>query len=702
MRQRPPVSFVLPCYNGKELMEKYLPSVIDIMDPGLDELIIVDDCSQDGGPDFIRANFPFVRLILMPRNCRFSACATRGVRESKNRLVCLLNTDLELLPGFLEPLLGPFVSPDVFCVSSMQLPPGSLIPDYILPALEVRFGLLYYRYQRLRGPLTKTIEVCWAQDAATVYDREKLLALGGLELIYTPAYWEDMDICLQAWKRGWKSLYEPRSRHYHHHQKNTMSRIFSKFYIRRFHWKNRFLVAWRDFDSPFFWLQQTLFLPFALFFFPLLGKPEVAIGFFMALRQIPDVVRRRLCAVVNPKISDRQIMAKFNCRAVKDCVPVSLINVLYLHETARMAGAENSLLNLARNLDQKSFKPLFVLPEEGVFSEELRRCGIEVLIVDLPKIRKIKGVVAAVQKLCRIAGARNIHIIHSNSVRTHLYGMAAARVTGAATVWHERNLRFGELVDYERLLMLFADRVICNSQAIARRFVSSGKLPPRVRVVFNGVDTEKFNPGIDGFGIRGEFGIKDDQLVIGISSRFNVHKGHEIFLRAAQEIVNKNLPGSEKIRFLIAGGSVFDEDKKREQFLRDMAENLGLQKKVIFTGFRKDMPQVYAAMDIFVLASDAEPCGRVVLEAMASGKPVVATASGGTPEMIIDGTDGDLFKPGDYQDLADKIIYLSNNSSTAKMRGNAARKRVEENFSIQRNVRQIQDVYLELLCDAGK
>jgi glycosyltransferase involved in cell wall biosynthesis len=697
MSSRRPVSFVLPCYNGKELMSKYLSSVLNIMDPVIDELIIVDDASVDGSPDFIRGFFPSARLIQMARNSGFSACAMRGVRESKNAYVCLLNTDLELMSGFLEPLLTHFDSPDVFSVSSMQLPPADVIPDYALPALEIRFGVLYYRYQRLRALLKETVEICWAQDAATVYDRDKLLALGGLELIYTPAYWEDVDISYRAWKRGWRSLYEPRSLHYHRHQKNTMSRIFSRFYIRCFHWKNRFLVAWRNFDTPVFWLEQTIFLPFTLFIFPLLGKPEFTLGFFMALRQIPDVLRRRLRDTGRPVISDRQILDRFSCKAVRDCVPVPSINVLYLHETSRISGAENSLLNLVNNLNKGRFTPFFVLPGPGPLAEELAKSGIEVSIIELPKIRNIRGVFHAVKELIGVVEKNNILIIHSNSIRTHMYGVIAAMRCGIHGVWHQRNLLQGEIVDPDRALFFLADRIICNSRAIARRFEFFGRLPGKVRVVFNGVDSDTFNPSVDGSAVRREFGIGPGEIVVGIASRFNAHKGHEVFLKAARHIISGKEAVKDKIRFMIIGGAVFDQDKGREVYLRDISEKMGLKAKTVFTGFRTDMERVYAAVDILVLASDAEPCGRVVLEAMSSGKPVIGTSSGGTPEAIEHGVSGYLFKAGDHLDLAAKIISLANDPDKAGRMGRAARQSVERSFKIESNVAKIEAIYREMI-----
>jgi glycosyltransferase involved in cell wall biosynthesis len=222
-------------------------------------------------------------------------------------------------------------------------------------------------------------------------------------------------------------------------------------------------------------------------------------------------------------------------------------------------------------------------------------------------------------------------------------------------------------------------------------------MPEKVYVVLNGVDTLAFNPSINGAKIREEFAIQPDEIVVGIASRFNLQKGHETFLEAAAIILSCQPNLRNKIRFLIAGGAVFQSDKKREQYLLSVAEKMGISDRVIFTGFRKDMPQVYAAMDMFVLASDAEACGRVILEAMASGKAVIATNSGGTPEIVKDKETGFLIEPRNPKDLADKIAFLVNNIAVARKTGEAGRKIVEENFSIEKNVREIEKIYLELI-----
>jgi len=374
--------------------------------------------------------------------------------------------------------------------------------------------------------------------------------------------------------------------------------------------------------------------------------------------------------------------------------------ILYLHESSEVGGAEGSLLILAEALDRARFTPVFAIPRRGSFSELLEGAALETVFIDLPRLRGLAGVVSAVRELLHLVRAKNIRLIHSNSIRSHLYGACVARMAGIPVVWHQRNLLVGEKFDPDRALAFIPDLIVCNSRAIARRFLRGKKLPGKVKVVLTGVDTSRFSPQVDGAGVRGEFGIGADERVVGIASRFNAQKGHECFFEAARLLTA--MPGGERLRFLVAGGAVFAEDRAREEEVRRDAARAGLEGKVVFTGFRTDMPSVYAAMDICVLPSSAEACGRVVLEAMASGKPLVATRTGGTPEMVVDGVDGLLVDPADPVALADRIIFLAGHPAEAARIGAAARARAVDRFDIGVHAKVIQELYRMLRVGDGQ
>ena len=371
--------------------------------------------------------------------------------------------------------------------------------------------------------------------------------------------------------------------------------------------------------------------------------------------------------------------------------------ILYLHETAQLSGAENSLLNLIANLDRERFRPVFACPAAGPLVDRLSALGVTVYPVDFPQVRKIGGVYGTLNKVRDIIRKEKIEILHSNSIRTHIYAWLAARLEKIPVVWHERNLIENEIIDPDRMLAFLPDAIICNSRAIAKRFMKDGEIPEKVHAIHNGVDLEQFNSLVKGDAVRRRFGIGQEEIVIGVASRFGQNKGHETFLSAASKILEEAPSDRLRFRFLIAGGAVFKKDKYRDQYLKKLAEELNITDRVIFTGFVSDMPEIYAATDIFVIASFAEPCGRVISEAMACGKPVVGTDTGGTPEMVAEGITGFLVPPGNAVKLADAIRILIEDKNKRLAMGREARVKAEKEFDIKAHVKNTEDLYSRIL-----
>jgi len=198
---------------------------------------------------------------------------------------------------------------------------------------------------------------------------------------------------------------------------------------------------------------------------------------------------------------------------------------------------------------------------------------------------------------------------------------------------------------------------------------------------------------IPGSDIRAEFGIPPTAKVVGMSSRLGKDKGHVTLLKAVVRLKDRY----PDLWLFIVGGNVFEEDADVPGLLRTKAHEFGLADRAIFTGFRSDVSRLYACMDIFILGTNAEPCGRVIFEAMAMKKPVVGTNNGGTPEIVADGETGLLFNYGNAEELASKIDYLFKEPKLIKKMGFAGRKRVSENFTIEKNVEKTVKEYLSLL-----
>lgn len=371
-------------------------------------------------------------------------------------------------------------------------------------------------------------------------------------------------------------------------------------------------------------------------------------------------------------------------------------NILYLHNESIMGGAEISLLNLVKRLNKELFIPHFVCSKEGPFIDELRKIKIPPDFVQFPSIRWPNPVqiCSTIRSLIDIIKKKQINLIHSNQPRSNLFGAIAAKIKTIPIVWHERCLERGRF-DSDNIFSFLPDRIICNSGAVKNRFTKGAKTATKIRTIINGVDLREFNPELNGSIIRKEFDIDEDEPIIGTIGRIDPEKGYECFLESARII----LQDFKNVRFLVVGGA---NNPSLEGSLYEMSVEKGIDKKTIFTGFRRDIPQLLASMDVVVLPSEIDACSRVLFESMAMRKPLVAANAGGTPEIVQDGITGLLVKPGDSSEMAKCIKKLLDDKYLAEQYGNAGRKRVEMMFTIEKNIRETENVYLELLNENKK
>lgn len=367
-------------------------------------------------------------------------------------------------------------------------------------------------------------------------------------------------------------------------------------------------------------------------------------------------------------------------------------HILYLHHTGRFAGAENSLLHLATHLAKSFFTPIFICPGDGEFPRRLRERGIAVIPHEFGANRQLILLLKSLYFLLTVIRREGIALLHANGPQTNIPAGIAGRMMGVPVVWHARNCLREGMVDIDRLTGFLPQRIICNSEAIRSRFLG-GITEKKSLTIINSVDLADFDPHQSGLSIRKELGIPDEAIVIGMTSRLSREKGQHTLLEACALLKDH----FQDIFILLIGDPIFNEDKDVPTSLQNMADRLGISKRLLFTGFRRDVYRLYAAMDIFVLATDAEPCGRVLFEAMAMGKPVIGTDNGGTPEIVAKGETGLLFPYGDARALADKIGWLLERPDEMIRMGQAGRRRIEAHFTIEQYMEKTQKVYLDLL-----
>src|ERR1700722_5052871 len=245
--RRDAASVVIPNWNGRDLLEQYLPSVEAALAGHPDnEVIVVDNGSSDGSADFVRRAFPGARVLALDRNHGFGGGSNAGFRAAKNDVVVLLNSDMRVAPDFLAPLLEGFEDDRVFAVSCQIF-----FRDPKKPREET--GLTQGRWQdgglkvghRIDPTLSDVFPCFYGGGGSCAFDRRKFLELGGFDDVLAPFYLEDTDLGYMAWKRGWKVLYQPRSRVYHEHR-GTIGKRFSEAQIQAVLKKNYLLFCWKN------------------------------------------------------------------------------------------------------------------------------------------------------------------------------------------------------------------------------------------------------------------------------------------------------------------------------------------------------------------------------------------------------------------------------------------------------------------------
>ncbi len=367
-----------------------------------------------------------------------------------------------------------------------------------------------------------------------------------------------------------------------------------------------------------------------------------------------------------------------------------LLKVIHLVEDLKIGGAERVIADTTLGLDRKKYEPsVWCVTRGGETATELSEKGIEVKILGISSYRNPLNT----SKLTRLLKAARPDIIHTHGYFASVIGRLAARRAGTpvilthvhSTYWEYRKRH----IMIERKLSHFTHKIICCSRAVENFVKNTEKITDnKTIVIYNGVDEERFSPLKSPTSIRTEFGMDEETVVVGTVSSLTPHKGHEYLIQAASLVLG-TLPS---VKFLIVG------DGPLRQRLEDQAKNLNIHPAVIFTGTRKDIPEILSLMDVFVLPSHTrEGLGIAIIEAMAAERPVVATDIGGIPEVVNNSETGLLVPPGDPKALSKAIIELLQDPSRAKTMGEKGRIRVKEKFTVKKMLSEIENVYQSLV-----
>lgn len=368
--------------------------------------------------------------------------------------------------------------------------------------------------------------------------------------------------------------------------------------------------------------------------------------------------------------------------------------ILYISTFSSLkGGGQKSLFLLLERLNRKKIFPILLCPSEGDFPEKAAQLGIEKIILKMESLKGLNlfAIAAAIWKLRKLIKKRKVDLIHTDSPRTTLYASIISRWTGRPLIWHVR-VSTGEPYFYERFLYSLSSKIIAVSEACQKRFIGFPGANQKVRVIYNGVDTQEFNPEIDRQAFREEIKIGKEEILVGMVGRVSPSKGCEDFLNAARQVVDKN----SKIKFVIVGKGEDDY----QNYLKNLVHRFGIDKHIQILTFRDDIRSVLAGLDILVNASrdsEREGFSRVIIEAMSVSIPVIATRVGGNSEAVEDPSSGILIPLENPARLAEAILELAGDEEKRGKLGLKARERVKSLFTIEDNVRKTEEIYDELL-----
>jgi glycosyltransferase involved in cell wall biosynthesis len=354
-----------------------------------------------------------------------------------------------------------------------------------------------------------------------------------------------------------------------------------------------------------------------------------------------------------------------------------------------VGGGEESLLGLAATLDRTRLRLLGTVPDDGEVAGRLRALGVPTTVVPLPPVRPwtLPGALRALYRLRMLFARERVALVHAHGSRGALYAALASRGLGVPLVWHVRVADRDPRLD--GVLVRLAAAIVANSGATAARVRVLPRAAAKLAIVPNGVDLGRFAPGPPDATLRGRLGLAAEVPVVGYFGRLEHPKGVDVLVDAAARL-HEMLP---------ATAVLFVGDGPLRDALVARAAAAGLP--ACFTGHRDDVPALLRLCAVAVLPSRQEAFGRVLIEAMAAGVPVVASRVGGIPEVCVDGVTALLVPPEEPDALAVAIALTLTDQAATTARIQAAQADVRARFGQSAHAARLQAVYTRVLGGAA-
>lgn len=370
------------------------------------------------------------------------------------------------------------------------------------------------------------------------------------------------------------------------------------------------------------------------------------------------------------------------------------IKILMLIDDASMGGGQQHLLWLAQKIDKSKFEIEVACEENGYLVDELRKNNIKVHRLDISNSLSVKSLISTYRLLKKVSA----DILHTHGGTAGFYGRLASIISYKGVVVHtyhgihylnfDKNLlgRIYKLID--KFLLRITDCTICVAQKDFEIGLKAGIVKKENSIVIhNGVDVEKFSLTNKNSDFKINLKKENESIIIGSVGRLHHQKGYEYLISGSKAVLEK----FPNVKFVLIG------DGELRNSLESLAKNKGVYNSYSFVGNRKEIPELLAQMDIFVLPSLWEGLPLVILEAMAAKKPIVATDVNGIVEIIESGKEGLLVPPKNSTALSSALIRLLEDNELCKVLASNAYEKVAHDFNISKMINKTENLYQKLL-----
>ncbi len=367
-------------------------------------------------------------------------------------------------------------------------------------------------------------------------------------------------------------------------------------------------------------------------------------------------------------------------------------NIIHITHSLNIGGLEVLLLEFLKRIDREKYNPIVcTFSKNGTLIREFQDIGIPVKIVE-----KRNGIDYTLSmRLATIFKKNKIDLIHTHNIAAWLYATIAKVIARVPHIVHTEHSNVPSdnkrLFIVEKYLARYTDTIIADSERVAEHLIDRQGIPSeKVVIILNGIDIEKYQVRIDISKKKEEIGLNQHDLVIGIVARLVPVKNHMCLLKAFS-LLRKRL---ENIKLVIVGDGELRGDLER--YVRDNE----LSKEVFFLGSRRDIPELLKIFDLFVLPSHSEGLSITLIEAMASGIPIVATDVGGNREVIGNNEAGILIPPDSVESLFKAMMVILTHRDRAEKMGRVGIQRARSLFSLSQMTRKYEQIYENLLFNS--